>query len=188
MKKEKMTIVCNLVCALLLLATLIMQFQPFWTCTDCKSHKGEDKGVSIAEYLWLPKHHEPIADEMTDLYREIYGSDYKDPATGRKFAFKVNYILPSVLTVFLGSVVGIVCCLLFHKKFFVTCIPLIVGVAGVYGHLVYPALKVGKNTQAQLVLAIVVTLVAFVSFLLGMIRTICNKVNNRKAAKSGNQQ
>lgn len=179
MKKYKITIVRNIVCALLLLATLIMQFQPFWTCTDCKTHKGEDKVVSIAEYFWLPRHHEPIADEMTDLYREVYGPDYKDPATGRKFSFKPNYILPSVLTVFLGSIVGILGCVIFCKKFFMAGIPLIVGIAGILGQLSYPALKVGMNAQTHLILYIVVTSVAAVSLVLGAIGAIQSLMNKK---------
>jgi len=167
MKKDRITTVCNLICAVLLLATLIMQFQPFWICTDCKTHKGVDKGVSIAEYIWIPKHHKPITDEMTDLYREVYGPDYKDPATGRKFSFKANYILPTVLTVFIGSIVGIAGCVIFRKKFFMAGIPLIVGIAGILGHLCYPALKVGQNMQTHLFLFVTVTVVAAIALILG---------------------
>lgn len=180
MKKEIMTSICNCVCALLLLATLVMQFQPFWTCTDCKTHKGVDKGVSIAEYIWIPKHHEPIADEMTDLYRDVYGPDYKDPATGRKFKFKANYILPAMLTVFIGCVVGIVGCVVFCKKFFLAGVPLIVGITGILGHLSYPALKVGQNAQTHLTLFIILTAVAAVSLVIGAIFFVPKKA--RKAA------
>ncbi len=179
MKKQIITSVCNFVCALLLVATLFMQFQPFWTCTDCKTHKGVDKEVSIAEYLWIPRHHEPIADEMTDLYRDIYGKDYKDPATGRKFKFKPNDILPAMLTVFLGSVIGIIGCVLFHKKFFLAVVPLAVGVAGILGHLSYPALKVGQNAQLHLILFGVVTAVAAAALAWGTVTLI----RNRRAKK-----
>lgn len=172
MKKYKIAIVCNIVCALLLLATLVMQFQPFWTCIDCKTHKGVDKEISIAEYLWVPKHHEPIADDMTDLYRDIYGPDYKDPATGRKFKFKANYILPAMLTVFIGSVVGIIGCVIFCKKFFLAGVPLVVGIAGLFGHLSYPALKVGQNAQNHLILFAVLAVVAAASLTLGSIFAI----------------
>ena len=172
MKKERITAICNCVCALLLLAALVLQFQPFWTCSGCKTHKGVDKEVSIAEYIWIPKHHEPIADEMTDLYRDIYGSNYKDPATGKKFKFKANHILPAMLTVFVGSVVGLVGCVIFRKKFFLAGIPLIVGIAGIFGHLSYPALKVGQNTQSHLVLFAVIAAVAAVSLTLGTIFAI----------------
>ena len=175
MKKGILVTICNFVCAVLLIAVLVMQFQPFWTCSKCKTHKGVDKEVSIAEYMWIPKHHEPIADDMTDLYREYYGPDYKDPATGRKFSFKPNYILPAMLTVFLGSIVGIVCCVLFHKKFFLTAIPLIVGIAGMLGHLSYPALQVGHNASTHLLVFIIVTAVSAVCFLLSTILAILSK-------------
>lgn len=175
-----MTAICNCVCALLLLATLVLLFQPYWICTDCKTHKGVDKGVSIAEYFFLPKHHESIADDMTELYRDVYGPDYKDPATGRKFSFKPNYILPAVLTVFLGSIVGIVGCVLFRRKFFLAGIPLAVGVAGILGHLNYPALKVGQNAQTHLILFVVVTVAAVISLVLGAICAIRNRASKVK--------
>ncbi len=187
MKKRIFTSICNFVCAVLLIVTLAMQFQPFWTCSDCKTHKDVDKEVSIAEYLWTPKHHEPIADEMTDLYRDTYGSDYKDPVTGRKFKFKINYILPSVLTVFLGCVVGIIGCVIFHKRFFMACIPLVVGIAGIFGQLSYPALQVGQNAQTHLILSIVVTAVSAVAVVVGLIAAIkdarAKKLEKRLQAK-----
>ncbi len=175
MKKGILTSICNFLCALLLIVTLVMQFQPFWICSDCKTHKDVDKEVSIAEYLWIPKHHEPIADEMTDLYRDTYGPDFKDPATGRKFKFKVNYILPSVLTVFLGSIVGILGCVIFHKKFFLAGVPLVVGVAGILGQLSYPALQVGQNAQTHLILYGVVAAVSAVALVLGTIAAVQKK-------------
>ncbi len=175
MKKGKITSICNFVCALLLVVTLFMQFQPFWTCSDCKTHKDVDKEISIAGYLATPRYHEPIADEMTDLYREIYGKDYKDPSTGKKFKFKANDILPAMLTVLLGSVVGIVGCVLFHKRFFLAGVPLVVGVAGILGHLTYPALKVGHNAQTHLILFVVLTAVAAVSLVVGTIAAVQNK-------------
>ncbi len=184
MKKELLTSICNFVCALLLIVTLVMQFQPFWICSDCKTHKDVDKEVSIAEYLMIPRYHEPIADEMTDLYRDIYGSDYKDPATGRKFKFKANDILPAMLTVLLGSVVGIIGCLIFHKKFFLAGVPLVVGIAGILGHLTYPALQVGRNTQTHLILFGVLTAVAAAALVVGVIGAI-REARAKKNGKSG---
>ena len=116
MKKVTITSLCNFLCALLLVVTLVMQFQPFWTCEDCESHKDETKDVSIAEYFWFPQHHDELADDMTDYYKEIYGRNYRDP-NGRKFKFRANEILPTALTAFVGSVVGILFCTLKGKKF-----------------------------------------------------------------------
>ena len=181
MKKEKFISICNLVCAVLLLVALVLQFQPYWTCSDCKTHKDVDKQVSIAEYLWLPTYHEPIADEMTDLYREVYGPDYKDPATGRKFSFKVNSILPAMITVFLGSIAGIMACVFFHKKFFVAGLPLIAGIGGMLGHLTYPALQVIQSSQIHLIVFIVISVVALIPLIPGSIWAIQDAVARKKA-------
>ena len=175
MKNEKWTSVCNLICVVLLIVVLVMQFQPFWTCPGCKTHKKVEKEVSIAEYIWTPKHHDSLTDEMTDYYREYYGPDYKDPITGRKFKFVPNYILPAPLTVFLGCVVGIVGCVIFRKKFFMAGIPLVVGVAGMLGHLTYPAMMIGKDNQTHLILLIVVTAVAAISLIWGGIGFILDR-------------
>lgn len=162
MKKDRITTVCNLICAVLLLAMLITQFQPFWTCSNCKSHKEVDKEVSIAEYIWTPKHHKPITDDMTDHYRELLGEDYRDEK-GKKFKFQPNDILPATVTVFLGSVVGILVCVLLRKKFFAPAIPLIVGIAGILGYTTYPALQIGHNWQTHLILAAVLAVIALIA-------------------------
>ena len=70
MKKINITTICNCVCALLLLATLVTQFLPYWTCAEnCKRHKEVEKSVSVAEYLWLPEHHAPLKNELTEHKR-----------------------------------------------------------------------------------------------------------------------
>ena len=184
MKTTKITSICNCVCALLLLAALIMQFLPFWTCSGCKTHKDVEQGVSIAEYLWLPKHHTPVTNELTEMYRDLYGPDYRDPATGKKLTFTADFILPSILTVFLGSIVGIVFCVLKRKKFFVAVLPLIVGLAGLLGHLFYPALTIGQNTGLYVVVFIVVTVVAAASLIFGVVTTLREKAKNKAAAQN----
>ena len=171
MKKLTITSLCNFVCAVLLLVTLVMQFQPFWTCEDCKSHKDTTKDVSIAEYFWLPRHHDELAEDMTDLYKEIYGNNYRDP-NGKKFKFRANEVLATALAASVGSVAGILCCVLLRKKFWVSAIPLAVGIAGVLGFTTCPALQIGKNAQIHLIIAIVVTVVAAISLILGTILAI----------------
>ena len=175
MKKIKLSSICNSLCAVLLLVTLVMQFQPFWICPGCKTHKKVEKEVSIAEYIWTPKHHEKLTDEMTDYYREYYGPDYKDPITGRKFKFLPNYILPATLTVFIGSIVGIILIAIFHKKFFMAGIPMVVAIAGILGHLTYPAMMIGKNAQIHLIVYIVLAVVAAIALIMGGIDAIRTK-------------
>lgn len=184
MKKEKITPICNIVCAVLLLATLIMQFVPFWTCTGCKTHKDVEQGVSVAEYFWLPDHHSPVTNELTEVYRDIYGHDYKDPTTGKKLTFKADYILPSVLTVFLGCIAGIVFCVLKRKKFIMAAIPLVVGIAGLSGFLTYPALRVGMNVNLHVIVFAVVTVAAAGSLIFGSICFIQEQMKKKAAAQA----
>lgn len=181
MKKLTITSLWNFVCALLLVVTLVMQFQPFWTCEDCKSHKDTTEDVSIAEYFWLPKHHDELTEDLTDHYKEIYGRNYRD-ANGKKFKFRANEILPTALTAFVGSVVGIVCCVLLRKKFWISAIPLVVGIAGIMGFTTCPALQIGKNAQTHLIIAVVVTAVAAISLILGAVLAILQKNKKAKAA------
>ena len=184
MKKLTITSLCNFVCAVLLLATLVMQFQPFWTCEDCASHKGTTEDVSIAEYFWLPKHHDELTEDMTDLYKENYGKNYRDP-NGKKFKFRPNEILLTALTAFVGSIAGIICCVLLRKKFWVAGIPLAVGIAGIVGFTTCPALQIGKNAQIHLIIAVAVTAVAAISLILGAILAIRAK-KAAVAAKAAN--
>ena len=179
MKKDITTMICNLVCAVLLLATIVMMCQPFWTCSGCKTHKEVEKDVSVAEYMWIPKHHTPIAEDMTDYYKEIYGKNYRD-AEGRKFKFKANEILPTMLTAFLGSIVGILGGIFLRKKFYVAVAPLVVGVAGIIGFTTCPALMIGKSTQAQLILAIVVAAAGLISLVIGGVLELKSKMKTKK--------
>ena len=183
MKYEKITGVCNLICAFLLLVTLVMQCQPYWICSDCDTHEGVDKGVSIAEYFWLPKHHEPITDEMDDLYKEIYGNNYRDE-NGRKLKFQPNEIMLTALPATLGSAIGIFACVLLRKKFFVSTIPVLVGVAGISGFSSCPALMVGTTCQSYLTLSIVVTAVGAVALLLSTVLFVVHKIKTKKAKEN----
>jgi hypothetical protein len=54
-------------------------------------------------------------------------------------------------------------------------IPLVVGVAGMLGHLTYPAMMIGKDNQTHLILLIVVTAVAAISLIRGGIGFILDR-------------
>ena len=179
MNKTKITTICNIVCAVLLLATLIMQFLPFWTCDACKSHKGEEVEISLSDYLWFPNEHDKFADEMTDLYKDTYGKNYRGP-DGRKFKFQANEILPTALPAFLGSVFGIILCVVLRKKFFVAALPLYVGISGIIGYTSCLALTVGMNVTLHLVAAIAVAAVGGLTFVLGGILALRGKLSKIK--------
>jgi len=179
MKNQKITALCNFLCAALLVVMLVMLFQPFWSCEDCKSHKDAQDEVSIAEFLWRPKQHDKLADDMTDYYKEIYGRDYRD-ASGKKFQFRANEILPSMLTAFLASAAGIICCVLLHKHFWVAAFPLVAGLGGILGFTTCPALRVGKNPQTYLMFSVIVSAVAAIALVFGAVTTILEKRRKRE--------
>lgn len=180
MKKNIVTSVCNLICAVLLCALLITQFMPFWTCSGCKNHKDTEQTVSVAGYIWLPKHHTTLTKDMTDVYLDVYGEDYRD-ADGKKFKFTVNEILPYTITVFLGCVIGMVVCVLLRKKFVAGFIPLIAGIAGILGCTTYPAMQIGISLQAYFLTSIVVTVAAAFTLLIGLFDVVIKKLRKCSA-------
>ena len=179
MKSKKIISICNLICAVLLLSTLVLQFLPFWTCLDCKGHKDVEKDISLAEYVWLPGHHEGMAEQMTDLYKDTYGKNYRFP-DGRKFKFQPNEVLPTALPGFLGSIFGVILCVLLRKKFFVAAIPLYVGISGIIGYTSCLALTVGMNVTLHLAMAVAVAAVGGLTFILGGILTLGKKAKKVK--------
>ena len=80
------------VCLVMLVILLVTQFLPFWNCSNCRTHKEEDKAISIVAYTWFPEEHSPITKGMTDVYKEAYGEDYKDE-NGKNFKFRANDIV-----------------------------------------------------------------------------------------------
>lgn len=185
MKKINITTICNCVCALLLLAALVTQFLPYWTCAEnCKKHKDVEKSVSVAEYLWLPEHHAPLKDELTELYRDIYGHDYKDPVTGKKLTFKADFIMPATLTIFLGSIAGIIFCVLYRKKFFTMAISVIVGIAGIIGFTSYPALTMNPVSSTYTIFFIALTAIAAISLIISLIPIIRENALKKRSSKN----
>lgn len=180
MKKNNLVSILNIVCAVLMLVTFVTQFLPYWTCQECKEHPDMAEDVSLAEFVWLPGHHEGMKDQMTDLYKDTYGKNYRFP-DGRKFKFLPNEVLPTVLPAFLGSIFGIILCVVLRKKFFVAALPLYIGISGIIGYSSCLALTVGQNVGIYLILACVLTAVAVLTIALGAIAFIRKKLQKHPA-------
>lgn len=180
MKKTNLISILNIVCALLMVVTFVTQLLPYWTCLDCNGHPEETKDISLAEFVWLPGHHEGMKDQMTDLYKDTYGKNYRFP-DGRKFKFLPNEVLPTVLPAFLGSIFGIILCVVLRKKFFVAALPLYIGISGIIGYSSCLALTVGQNVGIYLILACVLTAVAALTVALGAIAFIRKKLHKHPA-------
>ena len=149
MKKGNKMRLCNYICAFMCLLVLITQFLPFWDCTNCKTHKEVDKKISVAGYVWIPVNHKSITNDMTDVYLEEYGEDFKGE-DGKKFKFVAKDIAGPCAFIFLGSIAGIVLAFVFTKRMFAQLLALSAGSWGIYWYLICPAMKVGANWKLHL--------------------------------------
>lgn len=168
--------IINYICVLIMIAVLVMQFMPFWTCPGCRNHT-EPQQVSIVDYTWFPEHHKTITREMTDVYLEEYGEDYLDEK-GKAYKFTVDDIVTGCVVVLISGAVGVFLCAILSKKAFVTWIPLLCGVTGVVDYLTMPAMKIGINNTAHLVVLAVLAVTALVGVVLGFVNWFKTKSHN----------
>lgn len=161
MKKSKFnfTVISNIVCFLLLLVMLATQFLPFYLCENCKTHKEESKVISMAEYTWFPKKHTNITKDMTDVYLDIYGKDYKDE-DGKKFKFQANDAVVPCVVVFAACILTLVMSFKHLGNPLMAIFPFAAGLACSVGYLTIPSLQVGQNWQTHLIVAIVLAVAA----------------------------
>lgn len=101
-----LTKIIGIVCAVLMLASLVLQFVPCWEI--------EDGTMSISEYVWFPYHH----NDFTKEYREWTGDDMLSSGD-------LSGSNPLLLAF---GVLGIVFCLIRSKKAWVYLLPIVCGV------------------------------------------------------------
>ena len=159
MKKLRKNQIGNYICAFMCLLVLITQFLPFWNCTNCRTHKEEDKVVSVAEYIWIPVNHTPITKSMTNVYYEVFGEGLLD-TSGKPYKFSVNDIYGPCVVTFVGSVAGIVLAILFSRYAIMSLVALAVGCSAARWYLICPAMQVGQNWHFHLVVAIAAAVIA----------------------------
>ena len=160
MKKFNYSRICNYICVVLMLCLLVTQFLPFWECVDCENC--EDGMVSLAEYFWNPREHKACANSMTQVYKDYFGDNIVD-AKGKPFKFNASLIVIPTLIIFIAAVLTTFFGLRHGKKAIVAIIPLIAGIAGVYGYTSVLALQVGPNWQLHLGLCIAVLVISVIS-------------------------
>ena len=168
MKNGRLLRVLNYCGSLLMLVILILQFMPFWNCSDCKSHKDVDKMVSIAEYVWLPDHHKPIAEDMTELFKSIYGENIVD-AKGKPFKFEVSQISTQLIVAFICGVLAPIAGVLFSRKTLPLLLPLVGSVATLMIFLMSPVMQAGQNWIISVIVAGVCAAVSGAGIVIGVI-------------------
>lgn len=141
MKSINKTNVCNILCALLMLALLAVQFTPFWQC-------GEEM-VSIGGFIWFPTDH-------VDLEKQLVSVLQTD--------FAVDDMLAAPIMVLLLGAVGTVLCLLKFSQPMVLLLPVACGLSGLIGYLSTPALKTGMGWQWHVAICAAMLIVAIAGF------------------------
>jgi len=138
----------GLLCALLMLALLILQCSPFWAY-------GNGKEVSLQGYVWFPADHAGLSKQLNaDL--------------GLKGNFNPSSILLfPVLTLFAGAV-GIVLNLIMSDRLISAILPIISGGAAVAGYIIKPALQLGANWQLHMAVGVLVALSGIAALVLNL--------------------
>lgn len=143
-KASNLTPILNVICAVLMLVLLVLQFMPFWTYGDPATP------VSIQGYIWFPGDHTGLDKAL----KESVSTDYS-----------INdVLLMPILTLVLGAV-GIVLCLIQSDNPFVSLLPAACGLAGTWGYLTGAAFHVGSGWEFHLILCIALLALGLISLI-----------------------
>lgn len=132
-KNITLTRICNIICAVMMLALIVCQFMPFWSTAS-------NGDISIQEYTWLPHHNK----ELDTLFKTNFGKDYG-----------INDVVLMPIVALVVGALGIVLTVLWSKKRLIVVCPLVVSILGVMNYLTNPAFQIGPGWQVHLALNIV---------------------------------
>ncbi len=140
MKNTQKTVkILTFVLVIVMLAMLVMQFQPFW------STEGDE--ASLAGYIWFPKEHRTL----TKYFKNLYANDFN-------LVFKMNNIFPVPVMVFACCVLGVLVCLWKLGHWYSFLIPMLGGFYGAQGYLSQRIFQLGQNWQIHLTLCVLILL------------------------------
>lgn len=136
-----------IIAALLMLATFILQFQPFWSVSG--------QGVSIAGYIGQPGNH----PEANDYLTATLGPDY---TIHDIFAAPLIQQILSVLGIVLLIVLG------FSRQnlWLISVISSVCGALGSWSFLTQPAFRLGSSWPVHLILNLATLVVSVVALVL----------------------
>lgn len=138
------TRVCNLLCSVLMIILVALQFMPFFTYGEA----GET--ASIQSYVWFPTEYSALEKEITFV------------VPGHSIAS----LVPMPLIVILCCAVGLVMSLFMGERPFVSVFPAACGLAGVWGYLTKPEFQLGANWQWHLILSIIIAAAGVLSLIM----------------------
>ena len=132
----------NIVCAVLLILLLVLQFTPFWHYGD-----EEPQSASIQEFVWFPSDNKAL-------------STYIEDQLGVDFAVDEMVVMPVVVLV--SGLAGAIVCILKSRASAAAILPAIAGLSGVIGYLSTPALQLGSLWILHLAVCVVLLVLSLV--------------------------
>lgn len=122
--------VVNIVCAVLMLALLVMQFTPFWQYGE------EGATASIGSYIWFPTKN---AEVESYLKANVDG-------------FAIDQLVTVAVLMLVLSAAGAALCLIKPQMAITPVVTIACGLVGVYACLAKPALRLGMHWGLHLAL------------------------------------
>ena len=181
---------CNIACAVLMIALLVLQFLPFWTFPACNCTTKCEKLDFNANCPMCSAHyktcvHIPLEELTAGTDRLDYSKEWTvsiqqftwtptfDSCDGATeyfqkmyntddYEFMVKDIVLMPILVLFGTAFGAYFCLFKSNKALSGIFPLIVGIAGVVGYLTLPVFQLGAMWQLHMALAAVVLVISLV--------------------------
>lgn len=128
--------IVNIVCAMLMLALLVLQFTPFW------QYGAEGETASIGDYVWFPN-----KNTQVDSY-------LKASIDG----FTIDHVVTVAVMMLVLSAAGAVMCFIRPHMTVTPVVTVACGLEGMYAYLAKPALRLGMNWSLHLTLCVVLVL------------------------------
>lgn len=155
-KNNKLSQICLIVCAVLCLALIVTQFLPFWTTeVEVKNDDGEkvtqQETLSVWGFLSFPE--DDVQEQFVDYFVATLGEDN----------YTINGTAGTACMILAFGVLTIVFTILKSDKTWVFVLPLVCGVAGVYGYLTQGVFQMGNLWILPLVLSALIAVVALIS-------------------------
>ena len=139
-KKYPSVTLCNVVCVILMVALLILQFTPFWEL--------DGQQISIGGYIWFPTSHE----DLTSHFQEAINAD-----------FKVDSLVLSSLAQLLLPAAGIGLLIYNRESLYIPVCAAVCGAGTLCSFLFKTAFQQGVHWYLYPVLAVILLIAASVS-------------------------
>ena len=128
--KKRTVKLCNILCAVLMLALILCHLMPFWTLNG--------KSLSLQEFIWFCTEHGDISSYLGGM----------DPQ------FSMNSFIVAPILIFVAAVLGTIFCVTKPNRIWTAVFPTTCGIVGTIAYIIDPALRSGANWWLHLLVCI----------------------------------